>query len=179
MIMADIASEIRQRLLALPSSSEQVLEGASDEEVEELEIYAGGKLPAVYKQFLKQLGRSAGELFRGSEYAVSQCFHLRLKEHAEELLRRSGASFILPQTAFVFLMSQGYQFAFFNLDQGDDPSVYHYFEDDRTPKLLGATLSGYFLRCIEACEHWEQRVGSASRLAENNSIVNDENGECR
>lgn len=155
--MSDITSEIRQRLLALPSGREQALEGARDEEIVELENYAGGRLPAVYKQFLKQLGRSAGEMLRGSEYAVSQRFHLRLKEHAEELLRRSGASFVLPRTAFVFLMSQGYQFAFFHLDQGDDPSVYYYLEGDSAPKLLDATLSGYFLRCIKACERREQR----------------------
>lgn len=162
MIMSDIASEIRQRLLSLLSSREDELEGASDEEIVELESYAGGRFPAVYKQFLKCLGRSAGELLRGSEYAISQSLRLRLKEHAEELLRRSDASFVLPRKAFVFLMSQGYQFAFFNLDQGDDPCVYHYLEGDSTPKLLDPTLSGYLLRCIEACERREQCLDSST-----------------
>jgi hypothetical protein len=157
MIMPDIGSEVRQRLLALPTGKEQDLAGANDEEIAELESYARGRLPAVYKQFLKQLGRSAGELFRGSEYAVRQHFDLRLKEHAEELLRRNGASFTLPQTAFVFLMSQGYQFSFFNLDEGDDPSVYHYLEGDLKPRILDATLSGYLRRCIIECERWGQR----------------------
>jgi hypothetical protein len=162
MNMPDIGSEIRQRLLALSSDREQPLEGANDGEIEALEAYAGGALPVVYRQFLKQLGRSAGELLRGSEYAVSQEFHLRLREYAEELLRRNAAPFALPPTAFVFLMSQGYQFSFFNRNQGDDPSVYHYLEGDPAPRLLDATLSGYLRRCVEACERREQRSGLAS-----------------
>jgi len=150
--MSDIAVEIKRRLLALPGGREQDLEGASDEEIKELETYAGGQLPAVYQHFLKQLGRSAGELFRGSDYSVSKRFHLRLKEHAEELLLRNNAPFTLPPKAFVFLMHQGYQFCFFHIDQGDDPSVYYYLEGDPLPRQLDATLSGYLVRCIEACE---------------------------
>ena len=155
--MSNIPSEIRQRLLALPSAKDEEVEGARDEEIQELETYAGGRLPTVYKQFLKQLGRSAGGLFRGSDYAIGQRFNLRLKEHAEELLQRSKASFVLPRTAFVFLMAQGHQFAFFNLDQGDDPVVYHYLEGDLTSNQLDATLSGYLLRCLEAGEQREHR----------------------
>jgi SMI1/KNR4 family protein SUKH-1 len=150
--MSDTGFDIRRRLIALPESSEQDLEGASEEEIRELEKYAGGPLPAVYKQFLKQLGRSAGELFRGSDYSVSQRFRLHLREHAEALLLRSNAPFVLPKTAFVFLMSQGYQFSFFYIGQGDDPGVYHYLEGDPLPRQLDATLSGYLLRCIEECE---------------------------
>jgi hypothetical protein len=160
--MPDIGSEIRERLRALPAGGDRTLEGASDAEIQALEAYAGGPLPAVYRQFLKQLGRSAGELLRGSEYAVSQPLRLHLREHAEDLLRRSAAPFALPASAFVFLMSQGYQFSFFNLDQGDDPSVYHYLEGDPAPKILDTTLSGYLRRCAAACERREQRSGLAS-----------------
>lgn len=150
--MSNIPYEIRQRLLALPSAGAYRLEGATDEDIVELEKYAGAKLPAVYEQFLKQLGRSAGELFRGSDYSVSQRFGLRLREHAEDLLRRTGASFALPRSAFVFLMHQGYQFTYFDLDQGDDPPVYYYLEGDLVPTLLDSTLSGYLLHCTEECE---------------------------
>lgn len=160
--MSDIAVEIKRRLLALQADSEQDLEGARDEEIQELERYAGGCLPSVYKQFLKQLGRSAGELLRGSEYSVSQRFHLHLREHAEELLVRCKAPFVLPRTAFVFLMSQGYQFSFFHIDRGDDPGVYHYLEGDPTPSLLDASLSGYLRRCIEACEQRAELAKSIS-----------------
>jgi SMI1-KNR4 cell-wall len=162
MIMVNPVSKIKRRLLALPNTGPLDLEGASEDEIRDLEKYAGGQLPAVYKQFLQQLGRSAGELFRGSDYSVGQQFHLHLKEHAEELLGRSKASFVLPAQAFVFLMSQGYQFAFFHIDQGDDPSVYHYLEGDQSPKQLDDTLSGYLLRSIDACEHRARRSLSTS-----------------
>lgn len=158
MIVSDIASEIRRRLIALPESRGQDLEGASEEEIRQLEMYAGGRLPLVYKQFLRQLGRSAGELFRGSDYSVSQRFHLHLREHAEKLLMRSKAPFALATAAFVFLMSQGCQISFFYLDRGDDPSVYHYLEGDPVPRQLDATLSGYLLRCLEECERRTTRL---------------------
>ena len=150
--MPNIVSEISQRLLALPEGSNQVLEGATEDEIRELEDFAGGRLPLTYKDFLTQLGRSAGELFRGTEYSVIQRFRLRLREHAERILARSKAPFTLPRTAFVFLLSPGSQFSFFNRDQGDDPSVYHYREGYQTPKQLNSTLSDYLLRCVEECE---------------------------
>jgi hypothetical protein len=158
--MSDIILEIHQRLLALPSGKEQKLEGASEEEIQELDKYAGGQLPFVYKQFLRLFGRSAGELLRGSEYSVIQQFRLHLREHAEEILVRTKATFALPKEAFVFLMSQGYQFTFFYIDEGDDPTIYHYLEGDDTPRVLDSSLSGYLRRCIEHCEQREQHLKS-------------------
>ena len=157
--MSDIGIEIKQRLLALPLGRDANLEGATERDILELENYAGGQFPAVYKQFLKQLGEALGELFRGSDYAVGQHFQLHLKEPAEELLRRMNASFTLPRTAFVFLMSQGYQFTFFDLDDGNDPIVYHYLEGDLAPSVLDTKLSRYLRRCVEACEQREEVRG--------------------
>jgi hypothetical protein len=150
-MMSILASEMKQRLLAMPSTRDH-LEGASGEEIQELEKYAGGPFPAVYRQFLEQLGRSAGALFRGTEYSVRQRFQLRLREHAERILKRGAAPFALPATAFVFLMSPGSQFSFFSMNEGDDPAVYHYREGDQAPKKLDTTLSGYLRRCLEQCE---------------------------
>jgi hypothetical protein len=85
LIMSDIASEIRLRLLALPGCGAEDFEGASRQEIQELEVYAGGQLPSIYKQFLKLCGRSAKELFRGSNYSVSQRFGF-----ASESMRRNS-----------------------------------------------------------------------------------------
>jgi hypothetical protein len=59
-------------------------------------------------------------------------------------------------------MSQGYQFSFFRIDQGDDPSVHHYLEGDSMPKQLNATLSGYLLDCIAELEHRKLPAGAKS-----------------
>ena len=150
--MPDFGYEIKQRLVALPTERDQKLEGASDEEIQALEQYAGGPFPSVYKQFLKSLGRSAGELLRGTEYSVTGRDRLRLREPAERLLQRKQSSFVLPDTAFVFLMSQGYQFSFFFMNQGNDPPVYHYHEGDGQPTQLASSLSNYLFKCIDACE---------------------------
>ena len=158
MIMTSVADQIRHRLLALPSGETSQLEGASKDEIDDLEAYAGCTLPAVYKDFLSHLGRSAGELLRGSDYSVSERFHLRLKEYAEKIVKLSTSSYTLPPSAFVFLMSQGYQFAFFHTDQGDDPSVYCFHEGDEKPQLIESQLSRYLVRCIEACEERERQA---------------------
>jgi hypothetical protein len=149
--VSDIGEEIKRRLLALPSGKSADLAGVSDEEISDLERYAGGRLPLVYKQFLRHLGRSAGELFRGTDHSFRQR-DLRWKLEAEEIIARSQAPFLLSPSAFVFLMAQGYQFSFFHIDQGDDPSVHHYLEGASQPTLLDELLSGYLMRCIEDCE---------------------------
>lgn len=142
--------ELKQRVEALSAGTEFQLEGASEEEIQELEAYAGGPLPDVYKLFLKEMGHSAGKMFRGTDYSLTQRARLRFRKRAEELLEKT--SYRLSQTAFVFLMSQGYQFSYFHIDQGDDPSVYHFLQGNAEPTLLDQSLSNYLLRCVEAYE---------------------------
>lgn len=156
--MSDIGEEIKRRLLGLPNTRPGDLEGATDEDVRGLEEYAGCRLPLAYRQFLRQLGRASGELFRGTDCAIGQPSGLRLKEAAGETLREGKSLFTLPPRAFVFLMSQGYQFSFFDADEGDDPAVYHYLEGDAGPKKLADSLTAYLRQSVEACERRFQLV---------------------
>jgi hypothetical protein len=150
--VSDVGEEIRQRLLALPVTRPGDLEGATEDEARSLEEYAGGTLPLVYRQFLRHLGRSSGELFRGTECAIGQRSGLRLKRDAEQIARSGDPPFTLPPRAFVFLMSQGYQFSFFDAADGDDPPVYHYLEGEPRPKKLADSLSSYLRSSVEDCE---------------------------
>lgn len=149
--MAEPGTELRRRMLAFARSDGGV-EGAGDDEVAELERYAGGRFPTVYRQYLGLFGRRSGELFRGTESGLSQPHRLRLREAAERLLERRPSGFRLPPGAFVFLMTQGYQFAYFPTDAGNDPPVFRYLEGDDRPHPLGGSLSEYLLRCVEECE---------------------------
>lgn len=85
-----------------------------------------GKFPATYMQFLQTMGFSAGVYMRGSSVFYKEIEDW--EDGAIELLEDNDNKLELPASAFVFWMHQGYQFAFFNLDDGDDPRVYYYTE---------------------------------------------------
>jgi SMI1 / KNR4 family (SUKH-1) len=111
------------------------LRGCSDAEVEEIERTTNVKLPPIYRAFLQTMGKSTGEFLRGEERCYPEL--LTLREGADELLAEEGATtkFKLSPTDFVFWMSQGTQFFFFDTAVGDDPPVYHFREGCVEPAL--------------------------------------------
>ena len=156
--------DIKSRLQQLKGSDSAEVAEANEEEIRQLEEYAGGSLPHVYREFLRQVGRSTGCLFRGSEGSLQSRFQLRMRAQAEGLLKRTHAAWTLPGDAFVFLMTQGYQFSYFRLSEGDDPPVYHYLEESEGATRLADHLSDYFRRCLEACEQGAARSSLANTL---------------
>lgn len=110
------------------------LEGtpASPDEVAAVEQHLGVRFPAAYKAFLFILGSDGGPDFIGSDCTIR---HLpKLRGWAEDLLRRCGSRYTLPERAFVFLMHQGYSFFYFVADEmSEDPAVYAYLEGDPEP----------------------------------------------
>jgi hypothetical protein len=120
------------------------LEGvpASPEEVAALELQLGKRFPAAYKAFLLILGRDGGSDFMGSDCTIRSLPELR--GWAEELLRECGSRETLPENAVVFLMHQGYFFAYFLVDEGtDDPPVFAYQEGDNAPVMKAETFSAW------------------------------------
>ena len=94
--------------------------GTTSDEVDDLERQLGVTLPAAYRAFHLILGRDGGQDFIGSDCTVGSVPALR--EPAAALLRSSGSEFRLPTSDVVFLMHQGYSFAYFVADGGqDDP----------------------------------------------------------
>lgn len=95
-------------------------------EISEIESFFDVKLPLFYKEFLMLMGKQAGPFMKGSSVFYDEVFDL--KEGATELLSQNG--FIsLPDDAFVFWMHQGYQFAFFKLnDDNNNPPIFFYYE---------------------------------------------------
>jgi len=107
---------------------EKQMKNCTENEIEELKQLGKGKpLPKNYIEFMKMAGNGVNFL-KGSDYTVSYVY--KLKEWAIELLKENDCSQNLTDNDFVFFMHQGYQFAFFKLDEGDDPPVYYYHEGD-------------------------------------------------
>ena len=119
---------IKQRLIALNRDSSQPLCGCTPEEIRQLEERLGVKLPSAYQEFLRMMGKGAGQFLRGSD-----CFYPQMRElktAAVELLEENHFPWALPKDAFVFFMHQGYQFSFFRLSEGENPPTYSYCEGE-------------------------------------------------
>jgi len=96
------------------------------EEIEKLHGSLAHNLPKAYLEFLQIMGKNAGNFMKGSSCFIHEIPYLR--EWAEELLEENQFPEKLPKDTFVFWMHQGYQFAFFNLYESDNPSIYYYSE---------------------------------------------------
>jgi hypothetical protein len=114
--------------------------------VQEVEKQAGGPLPAVYRAFLERMGRSTGDFMRGSDFLYPTL--LTVRDQAEALLRDCGGKWRLPETAFVFMSHQGYQFLFFDRLAGDDPPVHYYLDGDARPQEVFSSFSKWLVQCV-------------------------------
>lgn len=105
--------------------------GCSLQECSEIESKLGVKLPAIYQAYLLKMGRRSGVFLRGEEHSYPHL--LSLTKDGQDTITESNVDYKLQPTAFVFWMSQGTQFAFFDTTEGDNPLVYHYREYDPAP----------------------------------------------
>ncbi len=114
----------------------------TNEDIHKLEHELNHPLPAAYKEFLLWMGRGSKTFMIGSDWEYS--ILLELQEDARDLLRENSSPLPLPDTAFVFFMHQGYKFYFFNLDEGNNPSIYYYSEgEDGEGKRLTSFRKDY------------------------------------
>lgn len=104
----------------------EVLKGCSRFQVKSLESYFNIKLPKVYKDFLYTMGIDAGRFMKGSDAFYRNLYNLK-DGFLNELFY---TDLELPENLFVFWTHQGYQYAFFLLDEGDNPPVYYCLEGE-------------------------------------------------
>jgi hypothetical protein len=133
----NLANSLVSTNVASPSE----IKGCTREEVESLERREGIRLPDLYKDFLRVMGKSAGRFLEGTDAFYRHLPHLR--NGAEESLRESKSSFRLPQNAFVFVSHQGYVFLFFIASESEDPPVWIYQEGEQSPVEKWPSLSAY------------------------------------
>ncbi len=82
-------------------------------------------LPEAYIEFLATMGKGASRFMRGSSVFYPEL--LELKEWTEELVDENNIS-NLPNNSFPFWMHQGYQVAYFLLNNSPNPTVYYFSE---------------------------------------------------
>lgn len=114
-----------ENILQILYKSGSLLSSCSEKQVNRIERTFNIKLPLVYRSFLLNMGKSAGDFMKGSSCFYNEIFSL--KEAAVELLEERNFK-SLPEDSYVFWMHQGYQFAFFLLSDGDNPRVFFFTE---------------------------------------------------
>ena len=76
---------------------------------------------------------------QGSSCFFSELAHL--KQWSLELLKVNKSELSLANNDFIFWMHQGYQFSFFKLNEGNNPSVYYYTEVNNQSNFVKITNS--------------------------------------
>ncbi len=148
-------NDIKRKLL----SKNVKLKGCSQNQINEVEKIIGDKLPASYLEFLEIMGINTnadnspeGEYhytgFEGESIFYGDVLgDFTNKDALIEQLEEDGRSDLqITNNDFVFFCSQGYIFAFFKLNEGDNPPVYGYMEGykgNSFPKLTDTLVEFY------------------------------------
>ena len=151
--MSDSINNIANQILSSELSTRWQMRGCWWFEIRGLEKRFEIKLPTVYKDFLKMMGKGAGLFMQGTGFFYKALFGNR--EAFEEVLELDGHPFVLTKDIFVFSSHQGYIFYFFDtLEDEHDPPVYGYQEGDLKFYKIADKLSTFFLTILE-----EQKTG--------------------
>lgn len=142
---------------------EIIYKGCSTDQIKLIEKLINKKLPTCYNEFLTTMGcemdrkdeNSRGGFVGESIFYEDVFGDYTLKNGLIEQLEEDGKDDLIPKikdnNVFVFASHQGYIFAFFKLNEGDNPPVYGYHEGqnrDFFPKLTDSLLD-FFEQYLE------------------------------
>ena len=113
--------------------------GYSEEEVALAENRLSVLFPAVFREFLLEMAKSPGDLFRGSNLAGITEFE-QFRVDALELMAETDPTLTLPPEAVVFLSHQGYTFFYLLARGGFDASPIQWTETHLEPRIVAGTF---------------------------------------
>ena len=143
--------------------------GCSEEEINNLELIINERLPEAFKEFLRWFGKSGGQILRGTDYYYPYLSgetyegwkednivpeNYTFKDVGIDLLNRNNfdGKKILKKS-LLFMSHQGYAIEFLNLDEGENPPVYIFVEQDKWlkegPTLWANSFSEYLLNMLK------------------------------
>jgi hypothetical protein len=114
--------------------------GYSELEVAEAEMRLDIRFPAVFRQYLREMAKSPGDLFRGSHLAGIAEFE-QFRIDALNLLAETDSALSLPHEAVVFLSHQGYTFVYLIALGGFDCPPMQWTETEREPRQVATTFA--------------------------------------
>lgn len=124
------------------------LQPCNAEDIKKIEQRTGFTLPEEYLEFLSTMGRGAGIFMLGSSVFLDEIFDL--EEGAQEIMNDNNLP-PLPSNAFVFWMHQGYQFAFFKVNENSNLDIYFFSEgyNMKDYKLMNSSLADFLYDQLE------------------------------
>ena len=135
------ADEIRDLLTGAHfCRAREDLAGLSEADIARREQALGVAFPQQYRELLRAIGVRRGQFELGSDV-----FGASLNADADGMGGENDAPVSLPPGMVVFWMHQGYQFAAFTCDGGDDPPVHHFLEGRGWSMTHWPSLSAWFL----------------------------------
>lgn len=127
-----------RRLLESGLATQETLVGCSEQDISTIEASFKLKLPEQYKEYLRKMGRKAGEFLQ--ECSLTFPYFEDNRKTAENLLQKTN--YVLPSTAFVFVERYACQFFFFDtVDGKDNPPVFRFHEGDDIPVQIADSLT--------------------------------------
>ena len=114
--------------------------GYSPTEIADAEARLGICFPIVFRTYLREMARSPGDLFRGSDLARIADFE-QFRSNALELLAETDPALTLPREAVVFLFHQGYTFVYLLATGAFDSPPMQWTETEREPRQVAETFA--------------------------------------
>jgi hypothetical protein len=114
--------------------------GYAEPEVMAAEARLRVKFPAVFRQYLREMAKSPGDLFRGSDLSGIADFE-RFRADALALMAETDPALSLPPEVVVFLMHQGYTFTYLVAMGGFDGPPMQYVEGARESQQVAPTFA--------------------------------------
>jgi hypothetical protein len=111
--------------------------GYPEAEVAAAEARLRVPFPAVFRQYLLEMAKSPGDLYRGSDLAGLAEFE-QFRADALALLAETDPDLTLPPETVVFLFHQGYTFVYLLAAGGFDGPPMQWTETERAPRQVAA-----------------------------------------
>lgn len=134
--------------------------GYSDGEIQSVERWAEGRLPAVYREFLAQMGIASGELFCDCKLPVPGESRALLAR-AQRILAASGARAELPEKSVVVYLREGCVFTTLRALGADDGPVQLFSVDEGKFVEAASSFGQLVLDRLEALEEGHRRSTAA------------------
>jgi hypothetical protein len=99
-------------------------EPCTEDQIQALEKQLGIKVPNIYREFLQWMGKNRAGLLVGTKWLIEDV--PGLKPELVKLIATNKSPAALPDDAFVFWGTQGYEFHFMRLSEGDASKIYRY-----------------------------------------------------
>lgn len=129
------------------------IKGLTNKEFAKISSLASHPLPKAYIEFLLTMGKDMSRIdqsHNGFLTGIDVFYNYipGLKAYAISLLKEDQSDLELSAEDFVFYSSQGCDFAFFKLTEGDNPPVYYYYEGSKQTsfKKVADTFSSFLER---------------------------------